>query len=417
MTKKMKSLFFFLLILVACSKSQLPNIHINGSGATTGINNGQPRNVTVNAQQYFAPVTGDITFTDSHFQFSIPGYAKTNFTARSTAGYVEFRTSVTSIDIKIGGDWVVANVQSDCEILVDGVYNQSVRLTAADVTQTYTITLPAGEKIVRLVNGYTANPTSGDITLPNTGVYIQGVVTAGPIEIKIPTTVVHKKLFIGNSITTGASADHPSITGFLGLFRSQNNWEVQADSWGARRLLTTTQALGEEMAEFVSDEMNGTASNECFVLLGTNNFGLSGGQSKAVFKSEYQHFLDELHTLRSDIIIYCVSPLDRTTYSTPNSQGATLEDYSDAIQELIGDGRSWAKFIYGKTLVSLANMPDGLHPNQTGHQQYHDNLLSAYNLLAYVPRQKPNYAKGMYVNKSGELNYVKQKRGKLKYSK
>lgn len=41
--------------------------------------------------------------------------------------------------------------------------------------------------------------------------------------------------------------------------------------------------------------------------------------------------------------------------------------------------RTWAKYIYGKTCLSTANTSDGLHPNQTGHQQVHDSLLARYN--------------------------------------
>lgn len=366
--------------------------------ATVKINSGSGRPVTINAPgqpssvnivtppppEFFDPQTGDITFTDDHFQYSIPGYAKTNFTARSTAGFVEFRTSETSLDIKVGGDWSTASSsideQSDCEVLVDGVYNQSVRLTANNVTQSYAIALPAGEKIVRLVNGYTANQLSGSITLPDFGVYIQGVVTTGPIEIKIPVTPTNKKLFIGNSITTGASSPHPSVTGFVGLFRA-DGWQVQADSWGARRMLTTTTGLADDMAEFVSDEMNGSVSNELFFMLGTNNFGISTGHTKAQFKEWVGFFVDALHTIRPDITIYLVSPLNRTSYSTPNSVGATLEDYADAEQELQTEGRAWLKIMYGKNYLSLANAPDGLHPNGTGHQEVHDNFLIDYNLL------------------------------------
>lgn len=379
--------FIFLILLFPFLVSgQI--VQINGTGKPVTLNSpGKPSSVhiIVPAQdQYFDPQTGDITFTDEHFQYSYPGYVKTNFTARSPAGFVEFRTSETSLDIKVGGDWSTASSaideQSDCEVLVNGVYNQSVRLTADNVTQSHAITLPAGEKIVTLVNGYTANNLSGSITLPDRGVYIQGVVTTGPIEIKIPVTPTNKKLFIGNSITTGASSPHPSVTGWVGLLRA-DGWQTQEDSWGGRRILTTTTLLADEMAEFVSDEMNGSVSNELFFMLGTNNFGLTTGHTKAQFKQWVGFFVDALHTIRPDISIYLISPLNRTSYSTPNPAGATLEDYADAEQELQDEGRSWLKIMYGKNYLSLANAPDGLHPNGTGHQEVHDNFLIDYNIL------------------------------------
>jgi lysophospholipase L1-like esterase len=353
-----------------------------GSTDVTGVYRGETpivdiyrgTNLVWSADVYNAPQSGDITFTDADFQFSRAGYAKTGFTARSPHGYVEFRTAETDISVKVGGNWSGKATQSDIEVLVDGVYNQSVRLTADNTTQTIAITLPSGTKIVRLVNGYTAN-NGVDINTPDAGVYVQGVVTTGDIEVKIPVTPSNKWLFVGDSITTGASGTHPAVTGFPGLFRADGK-KVQVDSWGARTLATSSTGLADTMAAHLSGQLDGTSTNELFICLGTNNFGLSN-QSAATFKDYYGKLLDAFRALRTDVTVWCVSPIDRTTYSTANSGGATLEDYSNAIKELLAT-RTWAKFVYGKDLVSLANLGDGVHPNQTGMQEYHDNLQAVY---------------------------------------
>jgi lysophospholipase L1-like esterase len=330
------------------------------------------------ASGYSFPQQGDMLFKDSHFQYSRPGYAKTGFTARSPHGFVEFRTAETNISVKVGGNWSTASSsideQSDIEVLVDGVYNQSVRLTADNTTQTIPITLPAGTKIVRLVNGYTAN-NGVDINTPDAGVYVQGVTTTGDIEIKTPTVPTELWGFDGDSITTGASGTHPAVTGFPGLFRADGR-NVVVDSWGARSLATSSTVLADQRAAFVSSLMNGSSVNKWFISLGTNNFGLLS-HSKATFKTYYGLYLDALHTLRPDIEIWCVSPFNRNTYDTPNSGGASLEDYANAIRELLAT-RAWAKFIYGKDLLSLSNLSDGVHPNQTGMQEIHDKMLIAY---------------------------------------
>ena len=328
---------------------------------------------------YYAPVSGDIDFTDADFQYSIQGYARTGFTARSPMGFVEFRTSETVFDVKIGGNWSTASSsydeQSQIEVFVDGVYNQSVTLTADNTTQTYEITLSSGSKIVTLTNGYTANDLSGSITLPENGVYVQGVVTSGNIEIKIPVTPANKWLFIGNSITTGASSSLPSVNGFAGLFRA-DGLDIQLDSWGARRLLTYDPTLVGEMVEHVSEQMDGRTTNTVVILLGTNNFTVSGGHSAATFVSWYGAFIDSLHNIRPDITIYCVSPLNRTSYDTPNSQGSTLQDYADSMTTMVSDRSGWGNIFYinGKPLVSLANTTDGLHPNTTGMAELFTNL-------------------------------------------
>lgn len=328
---------------------------------------------------YYPPVSGDITFTDADFQYSIPGYSRTGFTARSTNGYVQFRTSETVFDVKVGGNWSTASSsydeQSQIEVLVNGVYNQSVTLTADNTTQSVEITLAAGSKIVRLVNGYTANDMSGNVILPENGVYVQGVVTTGNIEIEIPVTPADKWLFVGNSITTGASGSIPAINGYVGLFRA-DGLNVEADSWGARRLLTYTPEFVAEMAGHISEEMDGTTSNTVVILLGTNNFTVAGGHSAATFTTWYGNFLDGLHSIRPDITIYCISPLNRTNYDTPNAAGSTLQDYADAMVTMVSARSGWGNIFYinGKPLVSLANTTDGLHPNTTGMAELFTNL-------------------------------------------
>jgi hypothetical protein len=364
-------LILFFIVFSGCSKSQSLFFNLSQHGV-------------VGANQYYAAQQGDVTFTDDDFQYSIGGYAKTGFTARSTAGYVEFKTTEVNISVKVGGNWSTASssfdVQSDCEVLVDGVYNQSVRLTADNTTQTYSITLPAGPKLVRLVNGYTANALSGSITLPDAGVYVQGIITDTDFQVKKPVLPRNKWLVIGNSIETGATGTHPSITGFVGLLRNDGR-NIISDCFGGRRLLTVSASDGHNLAAFLSAEMNGTVSNELFMFLSTNNFAVGGGQSKALFKSEYQNFLDSLHSIRPDIIVYCISMFNRNIYATPNSQGATGDDYADAISELCATRSAWAKYIYGKNLLTLANTSDGLHPNQTGMQEVHDKFLIQYNLV------------------------------------
>lgn len=400
-----------LLFFYSCTKSQ---VTVNESGTTVDINGLGGSAITINT--YFPPLSGDITFTDSHFQFAINGYAKTGFTARNPGAFVEIETTETSLDIKVAGDWVGHATQSDCEVIVNGVWNQSVRVTVEDEVQSIPITLPPGEKVVRLISGYAANQASGQIILPASGVHIQGVVTTGVIRIKKPVSSGHKKVFFGDSITDGASGTHPLFTGFSVLFRTLDNWAVQLDCWGARAVVTTNSTLGNTLAAYLSPQLNGTISNELFICLGTNNYGLLN-QSKATFKAYYEFMLDAIIAARPDVTIYCVSMLNRQTYDTGNSGGAFGDDYADAIEELVST-RPTTRFIYGKPLVSLSNMSDGaqLHPNQTGMQQYHDNLLAAYNLLAYVPRPKLHYVKGMYVDKSGELKNLVTKRKRLKYS-
>ena len=133
------------------------------------------------------------------------------------------------------------------------------------------------------------------------------------------------------------------------------------------------------MAAFLSNQMNGVKKNELFLLLGTNNYGLSN-QTKETFKTYYTNMLDAIIALRPDIIIYCFSIFNRTNYVSGNSSGATGDDFAAAVSELCAT-RSTTRYIYGKNFLSLANASDGIHPNQTGMQQIKDSVLIAYNAL------------------------------------
>lgn len=333
----------------------------------------------VPGSEYYPAQSGTILFTDDHFQAALPGYDKAGgvYQARNTASFVEFRTSETNLSVKVAGDWIGQGVESQCEVLVDGVYNQSLTVTAVDTVQDKAITLPAGEKIVRLVNGYCA-ADSGSVIRPNFGVWIQGLVTTGDVEIKVPVIPLHKWLFVGDSITTGASGTHPSITGYVALIRetvASDGVEVAVDAWGARRFTNTNSILTNQMAAQIVEQLNGSVTNELFLPLGTNNFGIEAA-SKAYYKGLKSDLVLAINALRPDVVIWLVSILDRSDYSTPNVSGATGFDYSDADQEIQAANPSFCYFIEGKDLMDLANAPDGVHPNQTGMNQIAPNLLA-----------------------------------------
>lgn len=375
----MRNVFLFILLIFisSCTKSQ---VAINGPGAGSHIN-GSGTTIPIEVQEYLPSQTGNITFQDHDFWFSAPGLAKTGYTQRTGMSYVEFRTIEREITLRIGGNWANKLTQSYINIQVDGVQNQFVSLTTDEVEEQKTIILPAGEKIVRIINGYNAalSPFNESVVYADASVNVNGIITDTAFEIRIPQRPKDLWLFSGNSITMGASGTNPTVTGFPALFRNDGR-SVGNYSWGGRIAATTTTTLADSFAIYVSALMNGTNSNEFFPTLGTNNYGIHN-QTKAAFKTTYGLMLDALIQLRPDIVIYCVSLINRTNYDSGNSVGATGDDYADAIEELCLT-RPTTRFIYGKNLVTLANCPDGIHPNQTGMNEYHTNLLAAYDLLA-----------------------------------
>lgn len=367
---------FILLLLSSCAKGQ---ITINGPGAGIDIN-GSGETVPVVTRQFFDAQTGDVDFEDQHFSFSAPGIAKTGYVVRNTMSYLEIKTIERQVTLKVGGNWANKLTQSYIPVLVDGVFNQNVSVTTDSVEEEKTIILPAGEKTVRIINGYNAamTPFGYSAIYQDAGVFINGIITDTSFQIKVPTRPRVKRLFIGNSITTGASGTNPVLLGFPGLFRAEG-WEVQSNSWGGRIVTTTTQVLADSFAVYVSAQMNGTYSNELFLTLGTNDCFIHN-RTKDAFKTYYGLMLDALLSKRPDIVIYCFSIFNRVSYDAGNSLGYTGDDFYDALVELAAT-RPTIHVIYAKDFLSLANAPDQIHPNQTGMQQVHDSILVHYNLL------------------------------------
>lgn len=339
------------------------------------------------APVYFDPESGDITFTDDHFQYSAPGYAKTGYTGRSPAGFVEFRTSLTDFSVKIGGGNISGFAgENKVFLLVDGVYNQEITLTSPG-TQTVAITtLSAGVKLIRLVNGYAAAPDStGDINLPEYVVAVQGVVTSGDIEIKIPVTPTKKILLIGMSITTGATGTRISDTSWAMQLRNDEGFNIQLDSYGGRSLADNAgnfiQAKADEMVAYHLAQLSGSSQKEIWMDLATNDFG-NIQISKATYKTYLERYADTLHAANSSVRLIWIRPTDRTSYDTPNISSATLGDLDDAITEAAST-RAWMEIMGDRYNLTLTNTTDGLHPNQAGHDEIKDNILAQYNTLTY----------------------------------
>lgn len=334
---------------------------------------------------YFDPVSGDISFTNSHFQSSAPGLAKTGFTMRSPGGFVEFRTSEIDFSVKVGGNWSGNASQSQVYLLVDGVYNQTITLTADNTTETHAITtLSAGVKLIRLVNGYSAQAdAAGDINRPQAAVCVQGVVTTGNIEIKRPVAPAKRIVILGMSITAGATGTRPTDTSWPMQLRNTDGYAITLDSYGGRILANNSSVFdstkASQMVAYLWAQMDGTASNELWVDLATNDFYF--GASKATYKARLDLLVSTMQAAHAAVRIILIKPTDRSAasgldYDATNVNGATLGDMATAMDEI---SVTYSIEVMGsRTDVSLANLSDGLHPNQAGHDQLYTAHKAEY---------------------------------------
>jgi lysophospholipase L1-like esterase len=368
----MKKIFLYILILFSVAAQSQQKITLTV---------GKVYDNTV----YLSPQSGDITFVDSVWWDAVPGFAKTGFTMRNPAAFVEFRTSETDFSVKVGGNWSGFGSQSEIFLLVNGVYNQSITLSADNTTQTVSITsLAAGVKDIKLVNGYAAQSAAdGDINLPQAAVCVQGVVTTGNIEIKKPTHPIKRIVVDGMSITTGASGTHPTLTGWLEKLKWDDGYNMTFVSYGAKGLANNSGVFdatkASEMVTYQGACFDGTVTNEMWMDLGTNDFALSGWRfSKATWKTHVTSYVDSFHAHFPTVRLIWWAPTERTDYDTPNANGATLGDYLDALNEVAATRSSWMFIVGSRTDVSGANLSDGLHPNQTGMDEMYTARKADY---------------------------------------
>lgn len=364
--------FLLLILLFPLLLQAQTNAHINAeSGRKVYINApGQPATVTIRLPEYYPYQIGDVDLEDKHFSFAYPGIDLYGFVQRNTLAYVEFETEERQMTFKIIGNWANKIFQSYMPIYVDGVYNTFITLTTDNVEEQKTVVLPAGLKTVRITNGYNAglSPFNESTVYADATVNFTGIITDTVFRIKRPVIPDVKWLAIGTSITTGASANIPSVTGYISRLRYDYGYNIENHSWGGRTDQTTTTLLADSLAAMVSLRMNGKTENNLLIDLGTNDYGIHN-KTKAAFKADYERMLDAIIAIRPDITIYCVSLLNRTNYDTGNSVGATGDDFADAIEEACTT-RPTTRFIYGKDFVTFpGNVPDGVHPNEAGHVQ------------------------------------------------
>ncbi len=187
---------------------------------------------------------------------------------------------------------------------------------------------------------------------------------------------------IGDSITQGRfrkfaetgltwSAAKP----FIGLIGETAN-DADYGNYGIGGALVS----GTEWRSLLQNCAKVTGYDVVFICGGTNDYG--GNVSQSVFTAAYQTVVDTLKANNTEVV--ACSPVYRTSKTGPNTQGLTLQDYSDIIKNV-----AEAKEIKYIDLYTLTNdgtfityCPDGLHPDEVGQKIIADLIISQYETLS-----------------------------------
>jgi len=254
-------------------------------------------------------------------------------------------------------------IDTDVTILVDGSIFSIDTITNNNLLVK---TLPAGQKTVTIIEGLVSK-----LTLLN-GSFLNRVVVRPETYVKLyEQSTVEKFVFLGDSITQGVSSGgNASTVNYAKLFKYDDSKEVTTLGWASGTLIqlaSTTPLVDDTVDSITHGFINTTTTKKLIILIGTNDYAVS--LAAATFKTYYENLVDAVNASDSSIEIFCISPLLR------NGETSLLDDYRTAISDLCGV-RAFCTYIEGKTILTLGDLSDGLHPSVSGHQKLHDSIDS-----------------------------------------
>lgn len=166
---------------------------------------------------------------------------------------------------------------------------------------------------------------------------------------------------IGDSIACGSYATVPGRDGWVSGLRNSTGRACAVYGFGGWDLYDN--GLDGAARQVIADALTGYRT--IALSFGTNDYGFQPWTA-AAFGAAYGDLLDRIRATVPVAAIIAMTPIVRLNEDTPNSRGNTLEDYRSAIRSAAAT-RAWCAVLEGATLVTLADLVDGIHPGDAGH--------------------------------------------------
>lgn len=298
-----------------------------------------------------------MNFLDTGSQANVGGV----YQLTSTFAHVDFQTQATALIVSSYNDIFSAFPGfTELGVYIDGVPVQSIFPVKLG-QHAASLTLPSGNKVVSIVNGLQSAPSGSPI-----GTFVTAVVGNAPLVALTPSPT-ERLLVYGDSIAAGGNASAPSTQGWVPLLRAARAPKsTAAEAWGYRSLYDDCRNLATRTAFVAKLVAYGPAI--VWLAIGTNDFGLNKW-SAADFGVAYAALLDDLHAALPSTVIYCQTPLLRAV-ETANGHGSTTADYRSQIATALSSRSAYATLVDGTTILTLADLSDGIHPTTSGHAKY-----------------------------------------------
>lgn len=223
--------------------------------------------------------------------------------------------------------------------------------------------LPSGFKTVSLVCG-AKELVGGAIK----GTYIKSVTGNANIETITPTWKDRKIVFFGDSITNGIASTVPARDGYVKLLENELNSSCVVFGNGADRLYYYDESA---ISSFVS-KIEAINTTDVYIAIGTNDYSSTSWTNIIDFQNRYQSLVESIHASLPDCKIYAQTPLSRSS-ETANENGITMAQFRVAITNACS-GKAYVRLVDGTTLLTTANLADGVHPTTAGHAILANNI-------------------------------------------
>lgn len=201
------------------------------------------------------------------------------------------------------------------------------------------------------------------------------VASDGVSLVSIPKST-NRMVVVGDSISVGDGTSNSSRYGWVIKLRDAlraTNWSITSGGWGAGNSVSMlpNDTKQQEMADRAISEFAGATGRKVMLWqLGTNDYGyvyidppVAAARAGSVW--------DKMYAQDPTIEVILITPIIRENENNTNTFGHILQDYRDSLITEAST-RAFVTAYDGKAVLTLADLSDGLHPNEAGHQKFAD---------------------------------------------
>ena len=281
---------------------------------------------------------------------------------QSTGATVNLTTDASAMAVEYTSDIYTTSATSAKIAMQES--GQSASVLAVDAQQVPKMTevsfVGTGTKSVTVWGGLQTKPASTVLGTRPVAIYVPS--TASLTFSRTPPSLV----VYGDSIAAGGNCTNPPTEAWPMLLRSYFGGRLAVHGWGYGTLYDDGVDAATRTA-FVR-KLVSYGAHRYWIAIGTNDYGLNKWTA-ASFGTAYAGLLDEIHAQDPLAIVYCQTPIVRTSEAA-NGSGSTLGDYRTAIQDAVSTRRPWAIGVDGPSFLTTASLDDGVHPTTAGHVLY-----------------------------------------------